>query len=209
MTSIRARAGTDAGGWIEIPHLDGDAERERWADAVVDAVGRAHGARFDPDAGPAIGRVMVETANDRRESDLLVMAFMPTARPIVATARVCMISPPSVDWWQDQGFALSPIHAAGAGRGMLATRTLEDTIDDEQFLAHQAVFVFTQGDLGIAVYMEPTAALLFDRMQDGLVEIVGSLTLEFDDGRQFVGERITELPGADVDSWNIGTHVTT
>lgn len=209
MTSVRARAGTDAGGWFEIPPLEDDAERDRWAHAVVDAVARAHGDRFDPEAGPAIRRVAVEAAGDRAESDLLVMAFLPTARPIMARVRVSMITPQSVDWWREHGFALSPIHAAGAGHGMLATRTIEAESDDERLIAHQTVFVFTDGELGVAVSIDPTPALVFDRMQQGLTEIVGSLTLEFDDGRTFVGARVIELPGsdADADAWNIGMHV--
>ncbi|WP_417509056.1 hypothetical protein [Microbacterium sp.] len=213
MTRIRARAGTDAGGWIEIPVLGDDAERDRWAGAVVDAVARAHGDRFDAEAGPGIRRVMAEAADDREESDLLVMAFLPTARPIVATVRVFMMTPSPVDWWRSHGFALSPIHAPGAGHGMLATRTLEETVDEERLVAHQTVFIFTDGELDIAVFIEPTAALVFDRMQEGLIEIVASLTLEFEDGRTFVGARRTELPDSDVDSWdgtdswNIGLHV--
>lgn len=207
MTSVRARAGTDAGGWFEIPPIEDDAERDRWAHAVVDAVARAHGDRFEPEAGPVIRRVVAEIAGDRKESDLLVMAFLPTARPIAATVRVRMITPQSVDWWRGLGFALSPIHAAGAGHGMLATRTIEARNEGERLVAHQSVFVFTDGELGIVVHIEPTAALVFDRMQQGLTEIVGSLTLEFDDGRTFVGARVTELPGSDVDAWNIGMHV--
>lgn len=207
MTSVRARAGTDAGGWIEVPILADDAERARWSGAVAEAVARAHGDSFDPDAAPAIRQVMAEIADDRDASDLLVMAFLPTARPITATARVRMITPPPLDWWRGLGFSLSPIHAAGAGHGMLATRTLEDSIDDQRFVAHQTVFVFADGDLGIAVYIEPTAALVFDRMQEGLVEVVGSLTLEYDDGRTFVGDRVAELAGTDADAWDIGKHV--
>jgi hypothetical protein len=208
VTSLRARAGTDSGGWIEIPVLADDAERDRWARAVTEAVARAHGNRFDPEAAPAIRQVMAEIASEREESDLLVLAFLPTARPIAATARVRMITPPPLDEWRNLGFALSPIHAAGAGHGMLATRRLESQVGDQRFVAHQVVFLFVEGDVGISVSIEPTAALVFDRMEEGLTEIVGSLTVEFDDGRMFTGERIVELPGADVDTWDIGKHVT-
>lgn len=207
MTAIRARAGTDSGGWVEVPILAGAAERDRWADAVVDAVARAHGDRFDPDAAQPIAQILAEIADDREEPDLLMLAFLPTTRPIIATVRVRLVPTESVAWWREQGFAVSPIHAAGAGHGMLASRTIETAIEEERVVAHQTVFVFTDGDLSVAVHIEPTAALLFGRMQDGLTEIVGSLTLEFDDGRVFVGERVAELPGTDADTWNIGMHV--
>lgn len=207
MTRVRARAGTDSGGWVEIPVLADAAERDRWAAAVVDAVARAHGDRFDPESGPAIERILVEAANDRQESDLLVMLFLPTARPLMATVRVHMITPQSLDWWRSREFALSPIRTGGMGHGMLATRTHEHQIEDVRMLSHQSVFVFTDGGLGIAVSVEPTAALMFDRMLPGLTEIVGSLTVEFDDGRPFVGAQVGDLPGADVDTWDIGTHV--
>jgi len=209
VTSVRARAGTDAGGWFEVPPLEDESERERWAHAVVDAVARAHGDRFDPEAGQAIRSVVVESASRRDDSDLLMMAFLPTAGPILSTVRVRMFTPPPVDFWRERGFALSPIRAAGVGHGMLATRTLEERVNEDRLVGHQSVFVFVDGDLGITVSIEPTAALVFDKMQDGLTEIVGSLTLEFDDGRIFVGARVPELLGADVDTWDIGMHVPT
>lgn len=208
MTSVRARAGTDAGGWFEIPPLEDDAERGRWADAVLDAVERAHGDHFEPEAGPAIQLLAAEVASGREESDLLMMAFLPTARPIMSTVRVRMITPPPVDFWRDLGFALTPIRAAGMGHGMLATRTLAERIDEQRLVGHQSAFIFADGDLGIVVSIEPTAALVFDKMQEGLTEIVSSLTLEFEDDRTFVGTRVTELFGTDVDTWNIGMHVT-
>ncbi|GAA1535796.1 hypothetical protein HD600_001590 [Microbacterium ginsengiterrae] len=207
MTAIRARAGTDAGGWIEVPILADDAERGRWAGAVVDAIARAHGDRFDAEAAPVIRQVMTEIAGDRDASDLLVLTFLPTTRPIAATARVRLMDPPPLEWWRSRGFSLSRIHTAGAGHGMLATRTLEDDVVGERVVAHQAAFVFVDGDVGVVVYTEPTAAVVFDRAQEGLLEIVGSLTLEYDDGRAFLGERAVDLPGDDVDTWNIGSHV--
>jgi hypothetical protein len=207
VTSVRARAGTDAGGWIEVPPLADTVERDRWTGAVVDAVARAHD-RFDPDAAPPIRQVLAELADDREEADLLVLAFLPSARPILAAVRVRMIPSPPLDWWRERGFVLSPIHAAGAGHGMLASRTIENSVEGQRFVAHQTAFVFNDGDLGVVVFNEPTAALVFDRMQEGLTEIVASLTLEYDDGRTFEGARVAGLPGTDADTWDIGMHVT-
>lgn len=207
MTSIRARMGTDTGGWIEVPELADAAERDRWADAAVQAVERAYGDRFNPASEPLTRRVLAEIAAGREAADLLLLAFLPTAWPLAATARVHLLAPPPLDEWRALGFSLSPIHTAAAGHGMLATRTLDNRVEGQRFVAHQAVFLFVHDGLGVAVTVEPTAAIIFDRMQQGLVEMVGSLTLEYDDGRMFVGERIAELPGTDVDTWNIGEHV--
>jgi len=208
VTSIRARAGTDAGGWFEIPSFVDGAERDQWAEAVVDAVARAHGDHFDREASPAIRLLAADAANGREGSDLLMMAFLPTARPIMSIVRVRMVTPQPVQWWRGLGFALTPIRTENMGYGMLATRTFAEEIDEHRLVGHQSAFIFSDGDLGIVVSIEPTAALVFDKMQEGLTEIVGTLTVEFDDERTFVGARVTELFGTDADTWNIGMHVT-
>ncbi|WP_110589958.1 hypothetical protein [Microbacterium suaedae] len=206
MTSVRARASVDSGGWVEVPALADARERERWAAAVVDAVARAHGERFDPELAPALRKLVVGIAADREESDLLRLAFLPTPGLIASTVRVAIVESQPAELWREAGYALSPIRTERMGEGMLASRTTESREDGQRLVGHECMFVFTSEDLGIAVRVPPIDPVLFDRMQAGLTDIVRSLVVEFDDGRAFTGEPVAGLPGGPADTWHIGTH---
>ncbi|MGI6879922.1 hypothetical protein [Microbacterium sp. gxy059] len=206
MTSIRARAAVESGGWIEVPELADAQERDRWSAAVVDAVSRAHAERFDPDAAPSIQELVGAIADARADSDLLLLAFLPTRGPVAATVSVTLVEPEPVERWREAGYALSSIRTDHLGEGMLATRAPAEVADGRRLVGHECMFAFVDGDACVVVRVPPTAPPLFERMQPGLAEIVRSLVVEFDDGRAFVGRPIAGLPDGAADAWQIGTH---
>lgn len=160
-------------GWLLVP---ADAD-ERWIDETAAAL---RVEKDGPHADEPLLRLLLNAAREhRRDEDALFFQLWPTAAPVCVFvhAAVGAVDPATLPGAPD---AL-PYEAAGLGPGIMVPFTQRVAETD----IWGVEYVFHDGRQGVSVHVEATLPEILAPLMPAIHELVQSLRLTGDDGREF------------------------
>lgn len=177
-------ASTAVPGWLLVPEGLTEESGDRWVEQALGDLVSAWDEPVDDEAGKAVAAMLHASLVDRGDAPF-VFDVWPIRAPFRSRVRVhALVSGEATDW-EALGYDVTTYDTSALGPGLRCVGVGEAAVEGGTIETVEWWATFDDGDMTIAVHVESTPTLLFDRMLAGLYGLTDSLEAVRADGAPF------------------------